>query len=356
MRPSISEVGRGLDIDPATAQRSAMPKPELPSSLAEAWEGGYVFDEPRAASSVEARGGMVVAGGKDLYMLRPGDEGWKTRPTPEDIGAVDVVAAEPRGARRYAVSSRAKLAIFFKGKTGDTILRLTPRHAGVTATHLAWGGVKGACALWALNDDGSLMRMKPDLSDFEEMDMAPTVAIASDDSGVVALASVAGHEQRVYVTKDGVDLDYRAIDYPISPNASVQLAVADMAVALAVDQEYVLVSRAADEPFVRIAALDADVGARGWLTGPVAFQGASSDAAILCARWEGDVVRLVRVDPSGAAMSIVEMGGEDGTDAPQICSLSWDASRQTLWGTSPDLGIFRSVPPGAKGKKKVSLS
>src|SRR6185437_1806985 len=191
-----------------------------------------------------------------------------------------------------------------KGKAGDTILRLTPQNAGVTATHLAWGGVKGACSLWALNDDGSLMRMKPDLSEFEELDMDPMAAIASDDSGVVALVSVAGAEQRVYVTKDGLDLDYRAIDPEISPTASVQIAVADNAVALVIDQEYVLVSRSVDEPFKRIAALDADVGARGWLTGPVAFQGTSSDAALLCARWEGDVVRLVRVDPSGAAMSI----------------------------------------------------
>ena len=181
-------------------------------------------------------------------------------------------------------------------------------------------------------------------------------ALASDEGGVVAMVSLLGGEQRVYVTHDGVDLRYRAIDPEISPDATVQLAVAGTAVALVVDQEYVLLSRSVDEPFERISALDAEPGVHGWLTGPVAFQGASSDAAFFCVRWEGDLVRIVRVDPSGATMSIVEMGGADGADAPEIGSLSWDTSRQTLWGTSPDLGIFRSVPPDAKGKKRVSLS
>ncbi len=181
-------------------------------------------------------------------------------------------------------------------------------------------------------------------------------AIASDESGVVGMVSLLGEQQRVFVTRDGMDMDYRAIGHELSPDASVQIAVADTAVALVVDKEYVLVSRSVDEPFRRVAALDADVGARGWLTGPVAFQGASSDAALLCARWEGEVIRIVRVDPSGATISIVEMGSAEGKDAPELGSLSWDASRQTLWGTSPELGLFRSVPPGAKGKKRVSLS
>jgi len=333
-----------------------MPKPELPSSAAEAWEGGYVFDEPRDVKSVEARGGMVIAGGKELYMLRPGEEGWKTRPPPEDIGAVHVVGVEPRGLRRYAVASEKMFAVFFKGKGGDTILRMKPKEPGLRATHLAWGGVKGACVLWVLNDDGGLLRMKPDLSDLEELDLDPMAAIASDESGVVAMVSLLGEEQRVFVTRDGMDMDYRAIGHELSPDASVQIAVADTSVALVVDKEYVLLSRGVDDPFRRVAALDADVGARGWLTGPVAFQGTSSDAALLCARWEGEVVRIVRVDPSGTTISIVEMGSAEGKDAPELGSLSWDASRQTLWGTSPDLGVFRSVPPGAKGKKRVSLS
>ena len=68
-----------------------------------------------------------------------------------------------------------------------------------------------------------------------------------------------------------------------------------------------------------------------------------------------DVSRIIRVDPAGNATSILEMGSTEDADAPEIASLSWDASRQTLWGASPVAGIFHQVAPGPKGKK-VSLS
>jgi hypothetical protein len=159
---------------------------------------------------------------------------------------------------------------------------------------------------------------------------------------------------RAYVTRDGAKLDYRVINEEIDPDVSVEIAVAGSAVALVVDQSRVLLSRGLEDPFVPVASL-ASPDDSGWTTGPIAFQGSASDAALLCARWESEVVRIIRVDPSGAAMSVAEIGGSESTDAPEIVSLTWDASRHTLWGASPSVGIFSSVAPSAKGGK-VSLS
>jgi hypothetical protein len=332
-----------------------MSKPKLPSRSSEIWEGGFVLEQPRDVQGIHAAGGLVVAGGAELYLLKPADETWKMRPLLEGMGAVYAVAAEPRGARRYAVVSEQMLTLFFKNKQGDQILRLTPKGPGARVSQLAWGGVKGPCALWLLHDDGSLLRMKPDLSDLEELDIEEMAAIAADDSGVVALMARSSDNPRVYVTRDGSAMSFRHVTEELPDDASIEIAVADTAVALVIDQKRVLLSRSVEDPFQPVEALASPEG-RGWKTGPVVFQGATSDAALLCARWEDDMVRVMRVDPSGAAMSIIEMGGSEELDPPEVASLTWDASRQTLWGASPNVGIFKSMAPSVKGKKKPVLS
>jgi hypothetical protein len=147
---------------------------------------------------------------------------------------------------------------------------------------------------------------------------------------------------------------YRAIVPEISPGASVEIAVAGMAAALVVDGRYVLLSRGREEPFARVQALEVPEDRRFTL-GPVAFQGASSDAALFCAQKERAASRVVRVDASGAAMTIFEIYAIDGSAPPEIGALSWDATRQTLWGVSPDGGMFLCTAPGAKGGR-FSLS
>lgn len=332
-----------------------MSTPKLPSHAADVWEGGFLSTEPREVRAIDARGGLVVAGGADLYLLRPGQESWRMRPPPEDIGPMHAVAAEPRGPRRYAVAAEKMLAIFFKAQGSDQILRLKPQGASVKAVSLAWGSRRGPCSLWVANDDGELLRMKPDLSELEPLDVPGIAALASDEAGSVGLVSLLSDPQLVYVTHDGATLAYRVLAPEIDPEASVQIAVAEDAVALLVDEEYVLLSRAPKDPFVRVEALDFPKD-KGWTLGPIAFQGATSDAALFCGRWEGGVSRIIRVDPAGNATSILEMGSTEDLGAPEIASLSWDASRQTLWGASPVAGIFHQVAPGPKGRKKISLS
>lgn len=332
-----------------------MAKPPLPTRPGDTWDGGFLFEKVQPVQSIEARGGMVVAGGDDFYMLKPADESWRSRPPPEDIGPMFLVAAEPRGDRRYAVVSEAMLAVFFKGKEGDQILRLKPTDPRWGVTHLAWGGKEGACSLYVLRQDATLMRMRPDLSDIDTLEVDEMSALASDDDGTVAMVAIDEEESRVYVTRDGLEMSYRPVNHPIPLDTRVDIAVAGDTVALVVDEQYVLLSRGLEAPFERVAALDSPEGS-GWKTGPIAFQGTAADAALLCGRWENDLVRIMRVDASGAATSILEMGGTETLDPPEIAALSWDATRQTLWGASPYTGIFRCVAPTAKGKNKVLLS
>jgi hypothetical protein len=198
--------------------------------------------------------------------------------------------------------------------------------------------------------------MASDESGVEVLEIEPLHAIASDEHGGVAMVSLSGRRPRVLLASNDLHWKARVIEADLGPSASVQLAVAGTAVAIAVDETYVLLSRSPDEPFVRVPALDLGDVDHGWRVGPVAFQGDSSDAALLCARSEDDLSRIVRVDAEGAAMSIVELAGTESRDAPDIVSLSWDASRQLLWGATSDAGILRLSPPEAKGRKRVVLS
>jgi hypothetical protein len=332
-----------------------MSKPQLPRRTADAWELSVPFEERREVRAIESRGGLVVAGGADLYQLRPGEHLWKHRPPPEDIGPVHVVAVEPRGLRRYAVASEKMFALFFKAEGEDQLLRITPAEGGPRVTQLAWGGVEGPCSLYVLQDDRSLLRMRPDLSGLDVVDLEEVYAIASDESGVIAMPMLLNDPQIVYLTRDGTHLEHRTITPELDLDAGVQVAVAGEAVALLIDGERVLLSRGPDDPFVRVEAADFPSGL-GWHLGAVAFQGSTSDAPLLCARWESEEARIIRVEPGGAAATIVQISGTETEDAPDITSLSWDTTRQTLWAASPDLGIFACLPPGAKGAKKVSLS
>jgi len=107
---------------PATL--SVMSKPRLPSRPADTWEGGFLFDQPRLVLAVSAGGGLVIAGGPDLYLLRPGAQGMLTRPATEAFGSITVAATEPRAPRRYAVASDEMITIFYQRGGEDQLLRL----------------------------------------------------------------------------------------------------------------------------------------------------------------------------------------------------------------------------------------
>jgi hypothetical protein len=346
-----------LDSAFPSLQRLPMFEPSLPDHDDDAWELAFVGDDKAEVTAIEARGGMVVASGPEIGVLRPGGATWHGHAPPPYVGEpARLVAVEPAGRRRYAIASGDTFTLFTRWEASEQVAGMSSTMPGAKVTHMAWVKRQGQSLLFVLRDDLVLRRMKARPSSLEDEELDPVYALGSDERGAYAFVALSGERQRVYSVPDGGRWRIRYLDTRISRRASLQLAVAENAVALVVDAKYVLLSRALGEPFVRVPSLDLGENEHGFRLGPVAFQGATSDAALFCARKEDDLVRIVRVDAAGAPMSILELAGTDLRAAPDILSLSWDGSRQTLWGTTSNAGIFRLMPPEAKGKNRVVLS
>ena len=327
-----------------------MSKPRLPDRLDEAWEGGFVLDTAQRVRDVSGSGGLVLAGGDALLMLRPGSQNWKQRPAVGDIGAAIAVAAEQAPPWRYAVAWSDGVTIF--GLPNDQKLTLRPENGDLQATHLAWARFGKESALHVRWDDGTVGRLRLDLGTMENLHVAPVDAIASDVNGVLAL--VAAHcdagDAHALFTLDGIRFEERpatATPEGVPPEARVHLAVAGAAIAYAVEGWGAHLSRGVDDDFVPCEGL---MGG-----GPLAFQGSTADAALFGAGRDRGMCVIHRLDGKGAVQRILELDGEGG-EAPTLSAMAWDRSRHVLWSASPQAGLLRSEEPKGKGGKKRSLS
>jgi hypothetical protein len=290
----------------------------------------------------------MIAGGDQLFMLRPGAQTMAFRDPPLDIGRILVAAAEARPPWRYAVASEELVALFFKGPKEDGLVRLRPEEPGIAPTHIAWARGEGnAGVLYVRWEDGAVVRTKPDMTGVDVLELPPIDALASDGNGNLALACFADDRCRVYLARDAAHLDFNEFDFPADPDGQMRLAVADKAVALAVDDGGVFVSRAAGAPFLPCEPL-AKAGA-------FEFEGATSDSALFGAIQTATMGSIIRVDREGTAIRIAEFDSEGGP-VPEITALSWDASRHKLWGASPEMGLIECTAPSAKRGKKAALS
>jgi len=329
-----------------------MPAPRLPHRSTEAWECGFLFESAREVRCVSSRGGLVVAGGAELHLLRPAEQRMASRSPPLDLGVIHAAAAEPRAPWRYAVASADMVAVFFRTPEGDQILRLRCAPPGPAATHLAWGHDEaGASALYIRWEDGAVVRMKQDMTGVDTTDLPPMDAIAADNAGVLAMLSLAGPTPLAYVTRDGENLEYRSVALgtaPLPPGPRhAYLAVADTAVAVALDHGGVYLSRVPDAEFVLCEPLA--------LAGPIDFDGTRSDAGLFGAAHFAAYTSIVHVAADGEAVRIADFGTENGP-APRITGLGWDASRDMLWGASPQMGLVTCTAPGARRGKKALVS
>jgi hypothetical protein len=323
--------------------------PRLPTRTGDTWECSFLYDSARDVRAVSCRGGLVVAGGAELHLLRPGAQNMASRPPPLDIGPILVAAAEPRAPFRYAVASEELVAVFYRTKAGDQLMRLRCPQSGASATHLAWGRAEGSITLYIRWDDGAVVRLQQDMAGLETLELPPMDAIAADHEGVLAMASFAPPAPRAYVALNDEAFEFRPLpsDYSFEPSQRLYLAVADRAVAFAVEGGGAFVSRASGAPFVRSEPLAT--------AGPLAFEGVSSDAALFGATHLEGVASIIRVDREGAAVRIADFGSDDGPP-PRLADLSWDASRDMVWGASPEMGLVTCTAPSAKRGKKPPLS
>lgn len=324
-----------------------MSTPRLPTHAEDVWECSFLFESVRDIRAVSCRGGLIVAGGEEIHLVRPGAQNMAYRKPPLGIGPLIAAAAEPCAPWRHAVASKELVAIFFRTKEGDQLMRVRPALPGASPTHIAWGRADGASTLYVRWDDGAIVRMKHDMSGVDATDLPPMAAIAADNAGVLAMVSFALPTPLAYVTRDGDTLEFRPLNGSLEPSQHVHLAVADTAVAFAIEKSGAFVSRSREAPFVPSEPLA--------MAGPIEFEGASSDAALLGAIHHAGVASIIRVDREGAAVRVADFGSDEVVP-PEITSLSWDASRHTLWGASAQMGLVTCTAPSAKGGKKALVS
>lgn len=318
-----------------------MSKPKLPTHRADAWDCAFLTP-PILARAVACQRGRLVAGGEQIFRLKPGEEQLACRNRPEGTGPVLAVAAEGYGSGRIAIATETTGITIYNPITAEIVtLRGEP---GASATHLAWGAPteRGPSLLNVRWNNGDLIRFQQGNEVEAYADFPPMLGVASDDNGVIALLSFEDPTPRVFVTRDGSEMSYRPATTAGEGNGQLFLAVADEAVAYSISGHGTYVSRSPGDAFARIAELEAG--------GPVAFEGTTSDAALFGVASTGTDRSVLRLDSYGKISCLAEF--ETNAEEPiHVTSLAWDVSRRTLWGTGPVLGLFKCVAPDGKKRR-----
>jgi hypothetical protein len=323
-----------------------MVTPRLPRRAADCWPGGFVVESPKNTTSIGARAGTVLAGGETMYLLRPGAAGFLVREPPDAVGFVVASAIEPRRPMRLAVAGATAIVIL-DGK-GVYTTRLPQPHAEPVA--LAWGppaqaggAAAGRSALYALFRDGAVLRFADGTGEPETIELPPVEAITGDERGGLALAYVdeSSHDLVALVHQGGDAWRMQRMESP-GFIGGVSIALAGTATALSFELEGVWVSRGADAPFVKIESLPDG--------GPIAFEGASDDAALFgVAKLRERDQAIVRIEADGRAVRIAEVmqDGDPSRTLPPVRDMAWDASRRTLWSAVGPGGVLSTTAPGA---------
>jgi hypothetical protein len=303
--------------------------------LSEAWPGGFVFDRARLVTHVAAGAGTVLAAGDAPYLLRPGATSFGRREIPPDLGDVAAIAVEPRRPSRLAVAGVGSVLIF----DGERVDRMRLRDPEAEVDKLAWGlsGTGDALALYALLNDGALLRIEPQTGGIDELELPPVDAIATDEAGNLVFACFDEESWCLDIHTRG-ERWLRCVEAP-NAMSTVELAVAGQTVAVSFLLGGVWASRGLREPFVEVGAL---LGG-----GPIAFQWTEGQAAVFGVDTDESAAGIVRVDSAGTALRIAEIHATGGA-GPRIGRLAWDASRQTLWAAAGEAGLLCSTAPGAK--------
>jgi hypothetical protein len=328
-----------------------MARHPLPVRREDVWTSAFMNTASRYVAAVDCRQGRVVAGGEELYMLRPGEQTLKSRPLPKETVAAHALAIEPRAPGRVAFADELG-GVHVLGKDGVVgHLRRAAPDAAMCATHLAWGSTPNA--LYVRWDDGELARFRgPDLRDSEEFENIGDVsAVAADERGVVALLLMDADPTPVAgILRPGDDFDYRVLPVESPVGGGEGIAVAGNSIAVTLPDVGVFVSRS---PTAELTPCEPLATA-----GPIAFEGSASDAALYGAVAVGSTLSLVRVDASGAAVSVVDLvsEGEGVHEAAIAQGLAWDGTRRTLWVASTTVGLVRCDAPRTKGKTPSLLS
>jgi hypothetical protein len=319
-----------------------MARPSLPTHPRNTWSPLFWKTPSTYLQTLSCRSGRVVAGGEDIYLLRPGQQSLHVIPYGREMGEIYAVAVEPRPPWRIAIAHElGGVRVVTDGDVHAEIRRNAP-DGDIVATHLAWGANPNA--LYVRWDDGEFVRCRgDDLQTYEGFNQSdPIDALAADDRGVVALvAAVQSLNPYAGTFREGEAFELRELlmDVNASP-FSVQVAVAGDSIAVTLDSLGAYVSRSPREPLARCASLENACA--------VAFEDASTGAPLYAAVSLSSTRSLVRVEASGATVRVVDIEAEGSQEPADVSALAWDASRRTLWAASKAVGLVACTAPGAK--------
>jgi hypothetical protein len=321
-----------------------MTRTKLPSRTADAWEGGFLMRPPRSVHAVSCASGRVIATGTDeFYLIRAGTDSLLARKLPPGVpGPLLAIAAERRPPWRIAVAPvGGGVVIFEQAREGETVVHIErePPRGDVCATHLTWDNDH----LHARWDDGAFSRINSHGDQYvislanglDFIDM-----LASDGKGSLAMLSL--YPLRLYRKKDDDTINVVQIDFDLPDDPTVYLAVAGQSVAVSVKG----VGTFRDDG-AGFESCDAHLGG-----GAIAFQGASTRAALFGAMVVDDVACIVRMAPTGESQRICEIEAR-GLPPAEMVALAWDESRTSLWGASPNAGLVRHTPRASRGKRRA---
>jgi len=324
--------------------------PPLPTRTADAWELSPAFEKTDPIFSVSAHAGRVLVGGSlGLHRLRAGDLQWQHRDLPGGVSSAWKVALEPWAPWRAAVGCEEGLAIFLGPEGGGRIAHVRPKGERVDVRDIAWGRVGKRAVLYVVWENGELARLYPETQEQEVLDVPDVGALATDGSGSVAMFD--WEQWRVFLADPQGNMRFRAPEFskewyeslPDPIDVPAHLAVAGRAVAFSIGWHGAFLSRDIDtEPLVRCEPLG--------LAGALAFEGRTSDAALLAAPDGESASSIVRVDASGHATRVGDMLPVSGAAVP-FDQIAWDDSRKKLFCVHRQAGVVVATAPDAKDGK-----
>ena len=326
------------------------------------WEFSFAVAPATPVRCVSAAGGLVIAAGASLHMLRPGSQRLRSRALPPDFDVI-AVAAEPWSPYRFAIASSTIVGIYTGHKPYEPIYGRRFVDPKLRATHLAWSRRDGQSILYFRQSDGKVPQLVPEDPEQDGVLNGPVVqAIASDGNGILSLAELVptppANTGDVWILPEGARAwSKRWVDYYTmsedDPDTHTYLAVHGRAVALSGDDGFATVSweRGEDETETENSEERTFVMLPGVFMGPIAFQ---NDHVIFAAYNVEGQVRILRHARNGGITRIARFGvGDDWTTGvpATVTGLAWDEERRVLWAASPELGLIKLTEPAARDTK-----
>ena len=311
---------------------------------------------------VSAAGGLVIAAGASLHMLRPGSQRVRSRALPPDLEVL-AIAAEPWSPYRLAIASATSVGIYTGHQPHQPVREMQYTDPELAATHLAWSRSDGATVLYLRQRTGEVARINVDAASADTFTgWPPIAAVAGDAGGAVAMMNLVPVEPATVgdawiLPAGATESTRRWVDCEPSddePPCTVHLAVHGGAVAYSIDPIDPLDYGGHAETSWEDGDEDGDSSfemAPGVFMGPIAFASEREIFAAYNVEGQVNVLRHVR---NGSFTRIARFGLDDaweGTPAT-VTGLAWDEERRALWAASPELGLIKLTEAG--GERSVN--